>query len=73
MNTHDDPRDDAPTLTGPKSHYRPKTRQTSLALTPHGMSLLAEASAVHRASRADVVENLLRRFWRRVRFEEDKA
>lgn len=60
---------DAPALIGRKAYYRPKSsRPTSVALTDHAAGLLARASAEHRASRSDVVENLLRRFWRRVRF-----
>jgi hypothetical protein len=59
-------------LRGPAAFYRPKdAKPVTLTLTTFGKHLLAETAAQVGASRADVVEQLLRRFSGSVTFEDD--
>ena len=61
-------------LTGPASYYRPKdSRPITLNLTAEGRRLLDDIAERTGASRADVVENLLRRFGQQVEFEEPSS
>jgi hypothetical protein len=59
--------------TGPHSYYRPKDpTPVSVNLTPEGKLRLAEIQTRTGASRSDVVEQLLRRFGRHVKFRGEK-
>lgn len=58
-----------PAMTGPKSYYRPKDgRPVTMNLTREGRNMLGAITRRVKASRADVVEQLVRRFGDRVRF-----
>ncbi len=59
-------------LSGPASFYRPKDHKpVTLTLTAEGKRILLDVAARVGASRADVVEQLLRRFGGEVCFPEE--
>ena len=61
-------------LSGPRSHYRPKVGSPHvLRLTAEGTDILRTTARRTGASHPDVVEQLLRRFAHKVRFQDTQV